>query len=150
MRRFILLATLIAFIGMTSAVADDPIKPATRAVQSKADKSARSVTSDPTVIALDEELETLEAQRQIKKGYLKLAEMDVAEAQQSVASTTRNEDMAMAKQELETTKAQLEIKTGELKEVEVKIKSTQRHLAQAKDVAELKTKARELELCGKL
>ncbi len=150
MRRFLLVAMLIAFIGMTSAVADDPIKPATRAVQSKADKSTRSTTSDPTVIALDEELETLEAQRQIKKGYLKLAEIDVTEAQQSVESSSRNEDMTMAKQELKTAKAQLEIKTGELKEVDVKIKSTQRRLAQAIEIGELKTKAKELELCGKL
>jgi Skp family chaperone for outer membrane proteins len=148
MRRFLLVATLLALIGMTSAVADDPLKAVSPREQPIAETSTQSISRTAIEIALEEELETLEAQRQVKKGYLKLAEIDVTDAKRSLDKTTGSEDILTAKQELETAKAQLEIKSGELKEVEVKIKHAKKRLANAKAFAPMKAHVKELEACG--
>lgn len=150
MRQFLLVAALLSAIGMTSALADNPDKTAVEPAKPKAASSEPPTIRNAVVLAEEEKLELLEAQRQVKKGYLKLAELDVEEAKRSVASATKKADVIEAKQELETAKAQVEIKSGELKELDVKIKYAKKRLDEVKAVAFLIAKGKELESCGLL
>jgi Skp family chaperone for outer membrane proteins len=156
MRRFILVTALLVMICMTSALAENlniryvppPLPQAlpTSPSQSPQPSSRPAIANAQT--RLEEELETLEAQRQIKKGHLKMAELDVSEAKDDLEKTTRKEEIQEAKHDLDKAKAQLEIKAGELKEVEVKIKHVRKRLDETKACIQLRDKAKELELAG--
>lgn len=145
MRRLLLVAALLACIGMTTAVADGPLKPFAQTVESKEETAEPPSSKNATVVALEEELEILEAQLKVKKGYFKIAEIDVSEAKQALDNAARGEDMQTVKQELETANAQLEIKSGELMEVEVKIKYAKQRLSDCNRVLALRAKGREIE-----
>jgi Skp family chaperone for outer membrane proteins len=156
MRRFILVTALLGMICMTSALAENPniryVPPSLpQALPSTASQSPQR--SSQTAIAnaqtrLEEELETLEAQRQIKKGHVKMAELEVSEAKDDLEKAARKEDVQEAKHDLDKSKAQLEIKSDELKEVEVKIKHAHKRLDETKACIQLRDKAKELELAG--
>jgi hypothetical protein len=89
---------------------------------------------------LEEEVEVLEAQRDIKKAYVKAAEIGVKAAHVGLDKISRivasgavgKEDADRAKLEVEMAEAQLEIRVAEMKEVEVKIKHTKKRLDEAK------------------
>lgn len=91
---------------------------------------------------LEEEFETVEAQRDVKKAYVKAAQVGVhvAEvklnqvdqlAQQNPPVVSKRE-VELAKLEVEQAKAQLEIRLAELKESEVKVKHAKKRLDDAK------------------
>jgi Skp family chaperone for outer membrane proteins len=158
MRRFTLVASFLLLICMTSALAENagfrPLPlPASQSNEklSTTTQSSRSTTHtriSTTQRQLEEELETLEAQRQTRKGHLKIAELGVTEAEQDLEEATREKDIQEARQELDLAKARLEVKAGELREVEVKIKFVKKRLEEHKTVLMLKETARELEASG--
>src|SRR5580704_12356808 len=116
MRRFILVTALLGMMCMTSALAENPnirfVPPALpKALPTSPSQSPQR--SSQTAIAnaqtrLEEELETLEAQRQIKKGHVKMAELDVSEAKDDLDKATRKEDIQEAKHDLDKAKTLLE------------------------------------------
>lgn len=89
-----------------------------------------------TTAVMEEELESLEAQRETKKAYVKAAEIGVkaAELGQSriekllASSVISKEDFDKAKLDVEAAKAQLEIRVAEMKEVDVKIKHLKKRI----------------------
>ncbi|HEV3439709.1 MAG TPA: OmpH family outer membrane protein [Gemmata sp.] len=151
MRRFLLAAILFSLIGMTAAVADDPLVQVAPA-QPKVIPSGLPTSPITTAATLEEELETLEAQRETKKGYLKAAEIGVKAAEMNAQRLDRiagdgdvsKEDVEQAKKKVEGAKVQFEARTSELKEVEVKIKYAGKRLEEAKAVANRKPTAEEL------
>lgn len=89
------------------------------------------------VAALEEEVETLEAHRDVKKAYIRAAEVGVEAAKARYELVTRAggaasaTEVTAAKYDLEMAKAQLDIRTAEAKEVEVKIKHAKKRLEDA-------------------
>jgi DNA repair exonuclease SbcCD ATPase subunit len=89
---------------------------------------------------LEEEYETIEAHREVKKAVVKAAEIAVNAAETNFtyikkiggAAGTPLIEVDRAKMELEAAKAQLEIRIAELKEVEVKVKYAKKRLDDAK------------------
>jgi hypothetical protein len=89
---------------------------------------------------LEEELELLEAQRDIKKAYVKAAEVGIKAADAGLekilrivaSGATSKEDADKARVEVDIAKAQYEIRVAEMKEVEVKIKHAKKRLDEAK------------------
>ncbi|HEV3439708.1 MAG TPA: OmpH family outer membrane protein [Gemmata sp.] len=155
MRRFLLAATLFSLIGMTPAVADDPLVQVVQPAQPKVIQPVQSpvqITSTPILSQLEEDVKTLEDQRHTKKTHLKEAEIRVVIAEKNLERLDRidrsrgvsKEDMEKAKIEVEATKAQVEIRSGELKEIEVKIKHARKRLEEAKAVADQKPTNEEL------
>jgi hypothetical protein len=93
----------------------------------------------PAKMALmEEECETLEAARDVKKAYVHAAEVTVrgAEVNLDLISSKPNiapqSEVMKAKLDVEAAKAQLEIRMAEMKEVEVKIKFAKKRLDDAK------------------
>jgi hypothetical protein len=89
---------------------------------------------------LEEEVETLEAQRDTKKAIVKAAEVGVRAATVGLERVSRiaasgassKEDVDRAKLEVEAAQAQLDIRLAEMKEIEVKIKYAKKRLDEAK------------------
>lgn len=90
------------------------------------------------MIQLEEEVETIEAARDVKKAHIRAAEVAVRANEATlelVAAQGANvpkHDMMKAKFELEMAKAHLEIRVAELKEIEVKVKFAKKRLEDAK------------------
>jgi hypothetical protein len=87
---------------------------------------------------LEEEFEMIDAHREVRKAYIRAAEVAVKSAEinfdlmnKSGAAVPQSE-LAKAKLEVEAARAQLEIRLAELKEVEVKIKFAKKRLDDAK------------------
>jgi hypothetical protein len=88
---------------------------------------------------LEEEFETIEAHRDVRRAHVRAAEVTLrgTEVQleilaKSPANTIPQSEMMKAKLEVDAAKAQLEIKMAELKEVEVKLKFAKKRLEDAK------------------
>jgi multidrug resistance efflux pump len=87
--------------------------------------------------AMEEEVETLEAHRDVKKAIVKAAEIAVKGAEANYERVAKGptafpaQEVDKAKLELEAAKAQLEIRMAEMKEVEVKIKHAKKRLGDA-------------------
>jgi len=87
---------------------------------------------------LEEEFELIEAQRDIRKAYMKAAEVTVKSAEASFDLISRpgvniaQTELIKARFDLEAAKAQLEIRAAELKEVEVKVKYAKKRLDELK------------------
>lgn len=89
----------------------------------------------------EEELELVEAQRDIRKAHVRAVEVAVkaAETQLELIGTAGNNIPAMerakARLEVEAARAQLEIKVAEMKEIEVRVKYAKKRLEDAKTAA---------------
>jgi len=88
----------------------------------------------------EEELELIEAQRDIRKAHVRAAEVVVkaAETQFELLGNAGNipqMERAKARLEVEAARAQLEIKVAEMKEVEVRVKHAKRRVEDAKAAA---------------
>jgi multidrug resistance efflux pump len=87
---------------------------------------------------LEEEFETLEAHRDVKKAIVRAAEVAVRAAKASYELIAKGptaypqQEVDKAKFSLEAAEAQLEIRVAEMKEVEVKIKHARKRLEDAK------------------
>jgi hypothetical protein len=140
MRR-VLFAAVTAVLGCAVVAAQEP-KPA----QPKA-VPAQPVQPLPIRVAgvtaarmaqLEEEVETLEAHRDVKKAYLRAAEVSAKVNEklfalmQKAANAASAMDLGEAEAKFETAKAQVDIRAAELKEVEVKIKYAKKRLEDAK------------------
>lgn len=159
MFKFVTTACLFA-AGFTIAIAQDP-QPAKREEPKEAPKGKAVVgglgaqpggfaqpanpfgtarVTPATLSRYEEEAEVLDAQLDVKKAYIKAAEVAVAgsklkldraiklEANKAVSS----EDVALAKFEMETAVAQLEIRKAEAKEVEVRVKFAKKRVEDGK------------------
>lgn len=101
------------------------------------------VTPAARLAQLEEEVETLEAARDVRRGHLRLAELNVARAgaafervkvlhEAKGGQLVSAADVEGAKFDLETTKIQFEIRAAEVREVEVRLKYAKRRLEEAK------------------
>ena len=142
MRR-VLFAAVTAVLGCAVVAAQEP-KPAPqpRAVP------AQPVQPLPIRVAgvtaarmaqLEEEVETLEAHRDVKKAYLRAAEVTAkateklfALMQKAGANAVSATEAGKAEADFEMAKAQVDIRAAELKEVDVKLKHAKKRLEDAK------------------
>lgn len=88
----------------------------------------------------EEEFETLEAHRDVRKAIVRAAEVSVKAADMgferiSKVNAASREEVDKAKLEVEAARAQLEIRIAEMKEVEVKIKHAKKRVDEAKAAA---------------
>ena len=138
----VLFAALAAVLACAAAVATAQEKPEPApAVQPKAvpAQPVRPIVvaiSPARVAALEEEVETLEANRDVKKAYVKAAEVAVRTNDKTYAlvkvGNAPAAELNKAEGDYEMAKAQLAIRAAELKEVEVKIKHAKKRLEDAK------------------
>ena len=149
MNRFLLALATFLVVGLTIstvtlATDDDP--PPRPVAQPKVIQ-ARPAQPQPAqprpnpfaanrVALMEEEVELLEAHREVKKAVVRAAEVAVKGAEVgldlvSKANVAQGE-LLRAKLEVETARAQLEIRLAEMKEVEVKIKHARKRLEAAK------------------
>jgi multidrug resistance efflux pump len=92
------------------------------------------------MLALEEEVETLEAHREAKKAYVRAAELTVRRAELNLArladllakAAITKDEVERAKLDVEMAKAQVDIHAAEQKEVEVKLKYAKKRLEDAK------------------
>lgn len=97
-------------------------------------------TTAAAMARLEEEVETLEANRDVKRAYLRVAEASVRiplaelERVEGVfkAGVATKDEFERAKANVDIAKAQVEVRAAELKEVEVKIKHAKKRLDEAK------------------
>ncbi len=88
----------------------------------------------------EEEVETLAANREVKKAIVRAAEIAIKGAEIQVvrveklvaANTASREELDKARLEFEGAKAQFEIRVAEMKEVEVRIKFAKKRLDEAR------------------
>ncbi len=93
-----------------------------------------------TMARYEEEAEVLSAQLDVKKAYIKVAEVTLVGAKQKLDRSIKLEErraitpdeVAVAKIELDTAEAMLDIRKAEAKEVEVKVKYAKKRLESAK------------------
>jgi len=145
MTKTLLLASLL--LGSSAALADDPPPPAKVAqpmglLQLGAVQPANPFgrVAPATVARYEEDADVLEAQLDVKKAYIKAADVGVMGAKVkldramklAVNKAITNEEVELAKLDLETATAQLEIRRAETKEVEVKLKYAKKRLEDAK------------------
>lgn len=98
------------------------------------------VTPAARLAQLEEEFETLEVARDVRRGHLRLAELGVARAAtaferlQKLAANGQvgGSEIEGAKFEVEAAKIQLEIRAAEVREIEVRLKYAKRRLEEAK------------------
>jgi hypothetical protein len=164
MKQYLLAVGVFALVITAVATADDP-KPTAPAQPAQPTQPAQPKATtqpaqpgfqpaqpnpwgQPTRIAparmnmaqLEEEVETLEAHRDVKKAYIRAAEVAVKSAEVNLDLHTKagavvsQTDMLKAKVEVEAAKAQLDIRMAEMKEVEVKIKYAKKRLDEAKNL----------------
>ena len=151
MKRFVISAGVFALV-VAVAVAQDtrPAQPpaaAGRPAQAKTAPPQPGTWALPAtrvtaakMLLLEEDLETLEAQRDIRRAYARAAEVAVKSAELSYAhfaklakaNTISQQELEKGRLELEAAKAQLEIRMAEIKEIEVKIKYAKKRLDDAK------------------
>ena len=133
MRRVLFAAVLAVLAGAAVSEAQErvperPVQPVRPAVAAPA-----------RVAALEEEVELLEAQRDVRKAHIRATEVGVEAtksrfdllAKGAGAGISATEVLA-ARFEFELAKAQLDIRLAEFKEVEVKIKHAKKRLEEAK------------------
>ncbi|HEV3387298.1 MAG TPA: hypothetical protein VG097_20940 [Gemmata sp.] len=137
MRQMILAATIIALAAVTVAMADDLPK---REVQPSQFNLNPQQLGQPRVTViitrLEEEVELLEARRDIRRAYEKAATVGVKSAKVNFERIGRlvqtgvitREESDKAKLDVEAAEAQLEIRVAEMKEVDVKIKYAKKRL----------------------
>ena len=98
------------------------------------------MVSPARMAQLEEEYESLEASRDVKKAHVKVAEIGVRVAEAGLDRVARHfankvvskEEVEKAQLEVDLAKAQLEIRLAEVKEVEVKVKYAKKRLDDAK------------------
>src|SRR5262245_23400659 len=156
MNRFMFAAAVFLIAGLTISTVtlamddDPPAKPAQpKVIQGKAiqvqPKAVQVQPIQPGVgrvtatkmAQLEEEFETLEAHRDVKKAYVRAAEVTVKGAENTLELVNKPGvvaavELMKAKLEVDAARAQLEIRIAELKEVEVKVKFAKKRLEDAK------------------
>ena len=135
MRQFFFLpVSMLAFVLCLGSTADLPAQPPLQAKQGRQPMIVQPARA--SLPQLMEELESLEAQRETKKAYVKAAEIGVKAAELTLGRTEKlvglnaisKEDLEKTKLDLDAAKAQVEIRMAEMKEVEVRIKHAKRKL----------------------
>jgi hypothetical protein len=152
MKQYLASAAVFALVVAAVAVAQDPpptdptqpgrakaapVQPKAVQVQPAQPGLIRSSVTAARMATLEEEFETLEAHRDVKKAIVKAAEVAVKGAEANLAllgqpGQAPASELTKAKIEVEAAKAQLEIRIAELREVEVKIKHAKKRLEDAK------------------
>jgi Skp family chaperone for outer membrane proteins len=153
MKRFQFAAILFLFIGMIAATAEDGTPPRVKAGEPKALPADVAATGANAVTDLKEDLEILEAQRQVKAGYCKAAEVarkqtELKLGEQKNAAEVDDKELAKARHELEAAQALCEIRAGELKEVELKIKFARQKLEKVQAIVGEQARAKVLQAAG--
>jgi hypothetical protein len=143
--RNVMFAAVAAALVCAVVVAQE--KPAPAPVQPKAVPAPAVQPLQPRVVAvsparmavLEEEVETLEANRDVRKAYVRAAEVSVKANEKAyelvkkhAGTTAGATELSKAEADFEMAKAQLDIRVAELKEVEVKIKHAKKRLEDAK------------------
>lgn len=152
MKRFLFATGVFALVVASVALAQDP-KPDPAQPEPKAAKAAKAVVgkavqlqpAQPGIIRvtpakmaqLEEDFETLEAHRDVRKAHVRAAEVAIKAAEINLDLLGKGGnipavELAKAKLEVEAAKAQLEIRIAEMKEVEVKVKYAKKRLDDAK------------------
>jgi hypothetical protein len=96
------------------------------------------VAAAARLLQLEEEVETAEAARDVKKAHVRAAEVAVRANEATLelvaaqGANAAKHDAMKAKFELEMAKAQLEVRVAELREIEVKVKFAKKRLDEAK------------------
>jgi len=150
MKRLLSAAAMFTLMAVSIAMAEDP-KPAVQPAQPPGGKGAKGDNPFGTaatrvtalkMVTLEEEFETIEAHRDVRKAFVKAAEVTVKIAQVGADRLARvagtgvasKEEVEKAKLEVEAAMAQLEIRIAEMKEIEVKVKFAKKRLEEAKAV----------------
>ena len=156
-RGLTLSAALLAGCGVVCLADDPPARPATQPDRGQPAQPERGQPGQPravpaqpggfattrvtTLARYEEEAEVLDAQLDIKKAYVKSAEVGVMGtkvkfnrlAKLAAVSTVTAEDVELAKLEMEAATAHLDIRKAEMKEVELKVKYAKKRLEDAKN-----------------
>lgn len=145
-------ATACVLVAGLVATAEDvkpaaPVQPALpKAIQPKAVQPVQPLPIRPIAVTalkmaqLEEDFETVEAHRDVKKAHVKAAEVGVRVAEINLDRLSRlassnavaKEEVEKAKLDVDLAKAQVEIRMAELKESEVKVKHAKKRLDDAK------------------
>jgi multidrug resistance efflux pump len=143
MKQYLASAVAYLLVVATVAAAQDakPAQPAQpKAVQIQPAQPGFTRVTAAKMATLEEDFETLEAHRDVKKAIVKAAEVAVKGAENTYERIAKGpnafpvQEVDKAKFELEMAKAQLEIRAAELKEVEVRVKHAKKRLDEAKAV----------------
>ena len=144
MRRLMFVTAAFVLSGAAAPAQDrkpaEPPAPKVAAPAQPAQPNPFTRSAATRIAALEEEVETLEAHRDVKKGHVKASELGVRVAELVVERLTAlaargvvpRDEMEKAKIELEMAKVQVEIRIAEMKEVDVKIKHAKKRLEEAK------------------
>lgn len=149
MRLFASAVAVLTFAGAVAAQDPKPAEPAQpgganpfRAAQPKAAAQFGTTTrvTAAKMATLEEEAETLEANRDVRKAFIRAAEVAVKVAEVNAARVEKlvatnavsKEELEKTRLEIEAAKAQLEIRVAEMKEVEVRVKFAKKRLEDAK------------------
>ncbi len=145
MKHFLFAAGALGLVAACAAAQNPATPPAQPAVQPKAVPAQPGGFGTARVTAarmaqLEEEVETLEAHRDVRKAHVKAAGVAVKAAELGVQQVRAAAEKGIVSKEeidkaalgVEAAKAQLEIHVAEMREVEVKIKYAKKRLEDAK------------------
>lgn len=139
MKRFVIVGGALALVVAVSLGQDPrPAQPPAVQVQPKLAPITKAVAN--RISAAEEEVETLEAQRETRKAHARAAEVGVQIAQvkaEDVAKLTKQNvvsqaEYMMAKLNVDAAKAQFDVRAAEVKEIEVKLKYAKKRLDDVK------------------
>jgi|GEM_PF-6146456 len=139
MRQFLFAAIAVVLTSTSVVTADDPNSAAPPQPQPGQPQPGQTQTvPSARILQLEEELEALEAHRDVRKAYVKAAEVHVEATKNRYDLVSRvglaatSTEVTTAKFELDMAKAVLEIRQAELKEAEVRVKYAKKRLDDAK------------------
>ncbi len=146
MRRMMSAVACVLAGGLVAAQDVKPAEPAQPKVAQPKIVPAQPLPVRPVQVTalkmaqLEEEFETVEAHRDVRKAHVRAAEVGVRVAEITLDRLSRaaasnavaKEEVERAKLDVELAKTQVEIRLAELKEVEVKVKYAKKRLDDAK------------------
>jgi hypothetical protein len=149
MKRLTFAAAALAAVGLAAAAAQDPTappQPGRKAIpfaQPQLQPQPARLPAASRLAQAEEEFETLEAHREVRKAYVRAAEVGVkraetraallaAQSDSKIGKLVSQADLDAARLDLEEARARLEIRLAEMKEVEVRIKFAKKRLDEAK------------------
>jgi multidrug resistance efflux pump len=135
-RRVAIVAVVLMAVGVTWAVAQQPLKP----IELQPKPMLIAPAGPAIVRQFEENVELLESQLDIKRAYVKAAEVALAGSTEKFKlvqdanqkGTAGLDQVVAARLERDTDAAQVEIRKAELNEVAVKLKHAKRRLEDAK------------------
>lgn len=147
MKRFLFATGALALAVAVTVAQDTKPQPVPAQAGAKAVQQVQPVPGGFTttarvtpakMAALEEEFETIEAHRDVRKAYVRAAEIAVKAAEvnfeilSKAGAIAPQQELMKARLEVEAAKAQYDIRVAEMKEVDVKVKFAKKRLDEAK------------------